>query len=235
MLPCYDLATQPASYDIFQWLVTVKTRGETAVRLAFNGKFKSKHYTDQPIRFENIIKPGIALSGLEYTIGDKEGVEHYHGIGGVIKAYKEFGRIEKLKGVLPPKPGGITVTLRNMDSRQQRNSGPDWLRFAKEVGALVIPDFKDKGIDLHERMALYEGARMNFFVGNGPATLCIHSEAPYAVLKVAPEAEGSGSVKFLRSEGLEPGAQYPWANARQKLFWGGDTYDEIMRAYEEMK
>ncbi len=217
-------------------MVTVKTRGAKEVRLAFDGRFKPKQYQDQPERFENIIKPGVLLAGLPYTIGAKEGQEHYHGIGGVFGAWKEFGRLEKLRGVLPPKTGDyVTVTIRSVDWKSGRNSGPDWARFAEETKAVVIPDYRDQKIDLHERMSLYEGSRMNFFVGNGPAVLCVLSEAPYSVLKVAPDEDGSGSVKFLESEGLQKGSQYPWANERQRLFWGGDSYEEIMEAYERSR
>lgn len=236
MIACYDLCTQQCSFDFVQWLVIAKTHGATHIRLAREGKFKSKaaKYTNPEERLANIVKPAVALAGLEYSEGKKEGVEFYHGVGGTIEAYKKFGRIEKIKGVLPPKTGGITITLRNM-LRETRNSDRKaWRRFAQEVGALVIPDYADQPIHLHERMSLYEGAKMNFLVGNGPATLCIFSEAPYAILKVAPEEDGAGSLKFLKTQGIEEGFQYPWRNEKQQLVWTGDSYPEIVKAYEKL-
>ena len=238
MLACYNLREQQASFDYFQWLVTAKTRGATSVRLHVAEGIKKKNAKYDAAeglrRYENIIKPGAVLAGLESTEGPLEGERFYHGIGGVIKTYQEIGSIKKLKGVLPVGGYKYTVTLRNA-AREQRNSNVEnWLKFAKAVDAFVIQDYRDKPIGLHERMALYEGAEMNYMVSNGPAILCILSEAPCAILKIAPEAEGSGSAKFLESEGLPKGTQYSWFNNRQRLFWCDDTYENICKAHEEM-
>lgn len=42
----------------------------------------------------------------------------------------------------------------------------------------MIQDYDDGPIGLHDQVALYAGAEMNFFVTNGPGMLCTFTEYP---------------------------------------------------------
>lgn len=230
LLACYDLATRPCSFDFLTWLAIARTHGAKEVRFGFDGTFKPKDYDNPKKRFESILRPACEMVKMPYEIGRKEGVEYGHFIGDLIQTYKKFGRLEKYGKYL----GGeyTTVTIRT-SRKGYRNSSEDWLKFGKDVGALIIPDYEDVPIDLTERMRIYENARLNMFVNNGPAMLCIVSDIPYAILKYANKG-GATNEEWLAGQGLPKGSQYPFASENQRIFWGGDTYQEIWSAFEEM-
>lgn len=111
----------------------------------------------------------------------------------------------------------VTVTLRDYERNPDRNSKRDaWMRFAKDVGAVVIDDYKHNPIPLVERWDLYQ-CQMNYFVDNGPAVLCYYSEAPYMTF-------GMKMTPHLDAMGFYEGYQFPWANSQQRLIWAEDTY-----------
>ena len=200
-----------------------------------NGSYPSKDYNDRQERIESIIKPACALAGMDHFFtSEKVGEEYDHLAGATIRAWKKCGKFEKLKGVKPPVPGHITITLRK-SRREYRNSSAAWLEMAKAVpGVVVIQDYAEKPLHLHDRMALYEGAKMNFFVANGPAVLCLYSDAPYAVVGMYGNDEGahaSRDRKYLDFEGMKEGFQYPWANKNQRIFWTPDSLGNIEKAY----
>lgn len=212
------------------WLAIARTNGAKKIRFGFDGTFKPKDYSNPKERFESILKPACELVGIPWSVGQKEGKEYSHFIGELIQTYKKFGRIEKFGNY----KGGdyVTVTLRN-SRKEYRNSSEDWRRFAREIGALVIPDYEDMKIGLQERMKIYENARLNMFVNNGPAMLCIASDIPYAILKYANKG-GATNEEWLAGQGLPRDSQYPFASEKQRIFWGSDTYHEIWSAFEEM-
>jgi hypothetical protein len=208
--------------------VVASTSGVDHIRFYKDGGFKSKWFRNYEERFDSILVPACALAGCEYSIGPKEG-EVFSNQAGAVARMKE---IKKLKGVLPVERGDyITVTLRNT-GKEYRNSSKSWKRFIEEKKPVVIPDYADQKIHLHERMRLYEGAKMNFLVSNGPATLVYFSEAPYAVLKIV--SSGSASKEYLEKQGMPEGFQWKFRGKNQKMFWMDDTYENINKAYEEM-
>jgi hypothetical protein len=132
-------------------------------------------------------------------------------------------QIPRLKSVLPPGKERYTVTLRNFDRFPTRNSREaDWRTFAAEIGALVIPDYEVEPIGLHERMALYAGAEMNFFVTNGPVMLCFLSEYP---------AMGF-DVQNSPPKGVEKFGQYPFLLPQHRQIWEPDTIENIRKHFE---
>lgn len=230
MIGCYDLATRPCSFDFLTFLAVSRTHGAKEIRFGFDGTFKPKDYDNPKKRFESILRPACEMVGMPYEIGKKEGTEYGHFIGDLIQTYKKFGRLEKFGKYESGEY--VTVTLRN-SRKEYRNSGEDWKQFAKEVGALVIPDYEDVPIDLTERFRIYQHARLNMFVNNGPAMLCICSDIPYAILKYANKG-GATNEEWLAGQGLPRDSQYPFASETQRIFWGSDTYHEIWSAFEEM-
>lgn len=138
----------------------------------------------------------------------------------------------------------VTITMRKSQSNWQngRDSNvPEWNRVVKELmrrgkNVLVMEDKEENSIPLRHRLALYLNADMNLGVSTGPMMLCLFSRAPYMTFKMVPEVEPD-RTQIL--EGFEIGefplgSQLPWAHKKQRLVWEMDTYDNIMRHYDEV-
>jgi hypothetical protein len=119
------------------------------------------------------------------------------------------------------------VTLRDYDRYKERNSGPDWRRFAEEIGAVVIEDFTRKPIHLHDRMALYAGAEMNFLTGNGPGSCLLYSDYPYTLFN------GRVNRAYHKEHGWLD-ENLPWALPNQRTLWVMDTYENLRAAWESV-
>lgn len=153
--------------------------------------------------------------------------------------------------------GAVTITLRESCYWTHRNSQlAEWIQFAldlKRSGERVIfvrdTERADEQLDGFEtcplastnllaRFALYENAKANLFVSNGPATLALYGSKPW--LQFTPvEPEGSmflgNTAKFWeRSMGVPVGSQYPWSADNQRIVWlsGPETYATIKQAYD---
>ena len=86
-------------------------------------------------------------------------------------------------------------------------------------------------------MKLYAGAHMNFFVINGPVTLCFHSDAPYLCMRTIGGANSGSTApeEIKRVSGITPGFQWPWAGPRQRLSYLDDTCENIEAEYASME
>ncbi len=149
----------------------------------------------------------------------------------------------------------VTITLREAGYDPLRNSNMDaWLRFAnylKNKGEKVVfvrdtaqADVMIDGFDIcnhaslgiHWRLALYESAKMNFFVSNGPAALCQFSDVPWLMFNRLPGDDRSyepNTPDFWREHmGIEIGSQFPWSRHDQRIVWATDDYDNLVDAWE---
>lgn len=137
----------------------------------------------------------------------------------------------------------VTVTIRQAAYWPERNSQLDvWVSISDRIERLGwrvvwVPDADHPMVpwpnvylpamtDIDLRLALYEGAAMNFGVSNGPMTLCYLSDAPYRVFKPVVESCPSATAAFLRAHGMNEGDQYA-GNGR--LIWAADDYDVVLR------
>lgn len=212
----------PPTFDFFTWLPIVKKRGAKRV-VIYDNVVRTKKFSEEVTRrrIETIILPGPALAGLPWSRGNQ---------GEIIGSYRmselaALGEFERLKTVLPPKNVRYTVTLRNYGHRPNRNSDQNlWREFAEQIGAHVIEDFADKPIHLHERMALYAGAEMNFGVTNGPVWMLFMTPYPVTMFDCAINAP------LWEEHGIKPGSQLPWALSNQKLVWKRPTMDDLLAA-----
>ncbi len=227
MIVNYDLRRQHFTFDFFGWLIEWAHKGATEI--VFD-------HTDNPIkrkRFETIIAPGPAFLGLpsrEGNDGEKVGLKckFLH----VIRFARQIKSFRRLRTVLPPKNVEYTVTLRqSAESDVWRNSNREaWLRFAKEIGARVIEDYAVEPIELHERMALYAGARMNFGVSGGPMWMCSWSEYPCMIFGL-----DKVSRLFWNKCEIKKGDQMPWCKGNQFTFWENDDYENIVRCFRRWR
>src|SRR5262245_19253283 len=230
MIAVYRLSDQSASFEFFFWLVLVVARGATEIVVDPSNPKTSKMSMDDISRYlRSVIVPGAALARVPLSIKA--------GVGGMtasardlipwVRAGNSFKRLESVK---PPGNAKYTVTLRNHKRAQNRNSNiPAWRQFAKEIGAEVIEDYADRPLHLHDRMALYAGAKMNFTVCNGPAGLLALTAYPQRMF-VPNKSSRNAQLKF----GVQLEAErWPWMLPSQRLVWQEDTIENLRAAMVE--
>ncbi len=227
MQAVYDLSRYPANFNFIEFLSAAKAYGATHIRFDDSKGYKSKFSPEiTKGRVNNILIPACALAGMTYDFGPGKGIDPGYKLPVVFKAYQETGTIGRLVSVLPRGTAKYTVTIRDYDRYPDRNSDRNaWEKFAKEVGAVVIDEYYKKPISLHERMALYAGADMNYFVGNGPASLCLFSHYPFVMFMKT-------NYEELQQQGVPFGGQVPWMVDRQHFVWEQDDYYQISKAHK---
>lgn len=226
MIARYSLAEDIASFDFYSWLVMAAAKGATEIRFGLVN-VKTTKWSESTVRqrFETIIAPGPALLGLKSSVGsggERMHAPHMRELVAFCRAGNDFPRLRSVK---PAGNARYTVTLRNDRRIPQRNSNYGaWRQFAVEIGAHVIEDYEDAPIHLHDRMALYAGAEINFGIPNGPMHLVALSDYPMMMFDCQKAAGG------FESSGIAFGTQTPWARGNQRLIWEPDDL-EVLRKY----
>jgi hypothetical protein len=187
-------------------------------------------------RFHSIIEPGPALAGLPWRLGSENGLDaNYTVMVPWVNAGNKFRRLQTVKTPVKCK---FTVTIRNNhdDTKMrphspERNSNPDtWYRFADEIGATLIEDHFIKPIHLHDRVALYAGAQMNFGVLNGPMYMLSLTAYPMTMM-----VNNAAAERQLRKWPASPGNNFPWLLNKQTMFWRhDDDIDNLRRMFDEV-
>lgn len=234
----YDLSNRPASFDVVTCISTAVALGMKHVRFVLGG-WKRKNYTTEQAeqRWRSIVEPSVSLFGLDYSIGERKGVEVNHLLVAAVRAHKQTGRNGKI--TYPYRRGDyVTVTLRDSRNPERNSKDDEWRKFAEKCDRKVIfiKDNEDCSLELHDRMKLYANAYLNMMVINGPLTLCLHSDAPYVSMRtVGCEHSGSTSPQQItRLTGITPGFQFPWAGPNQRLSYLDDTAENILYEYRQM-
>jgi hypothetical protein len=214
--------------------------------------------------FLGVVQPMLDLIG---AVEDDAAADGYYrpafSSRHIAKAARDGAEIPRFKAprgkvevMARPRDNPVTITLRESALQPCRNSNMDaWLKFAsylKNKGENVIfvrdtakagyaidgfDTFPAGSIDLHWRMALYEIAKMNLFVSNGPATLGYFSDFPW--LTFVPMADDACDYepltpKFWREQvGIEMGEQLPWSRPNQRIVWKADDYANLVEAWEQ--
>ena len=233
MRALYDTSRYLTSFNFFEWLLQAEARGATVVVFDIRGIRGDKWPTDVARRrFYSICAPGPALLGLPHEVFDNKVIgstaaKNLAEPGGrpLVGFLKRGGKIKRLTTVRPPVNGvRYTVTLRKTQRSPLRDSDEEvWREFANEIGAEVIPDFDTQPIGLHERVAMYAGAEMNYFVSNGPGLLCSWTPYPCMLFNTV-----HARVSLL-DDGIEDGAQYPWMGGNQRTIWELATPESLRR------
>lgn len=157
-----------------------------------------------------------------------------------------------LDGVEP-----VTITLREVATKQwsHRNSSlTDWIRFAEYLEdrgekVIFVRDYAkaDEDITGFETMpaasknflvraALYENAKCNMFVSNGPQVLALFGTRPWLQFIHCDEGEQypmNTPQWWFVNHGISRGQQYPWSAPNQRIVWEADTFEAMVRAWEE--
>ena len=215
---------------------------------------------------ENVVIPVIATIGAEINKvpGGRSDFAMLH--KDIVAAHKAGETVPTLKALPAAKAAieailegcgkPIVITLREAEYTAHRNSHiPAWIRFARDLtakGELVVfvrdtakaeeeipgfATFAAASSDIHMRVALYEYAKANLFVANGPATLNWHMDTPFLMFseldhKHRSSYEAAYPEWWLPNMGIEAGSQFPWFNERQRIVWETDSYRNISAAWE---
>lgn len=196
----------------------------------------------------SIEKHGDGVVSLPYS--PRPSVEHYKETGKLPRYEASAEATSWASAEFSDRP--YVITLREADYWPQRNSNlSEWVRFAETLDRRVIfvrdtakaseeidgfEICQQASVDLHKRLALYRMARMNFFVTNGPAGLAHYStDIPYLnFYKDAPGYHCYDPVWLEQYVGIPPGGQLPWATKSQRLVYANDTFENIVKAWNDM-
>ena len=231
MKALYPLSRHIASFDFYSWLVLAKAAGATEILFDTSRPKTTKWAADVVRRrYESIIAPGPALAGLPSSTGTQGRLVGDPHMRFLVEHCRAGRPIERLRSVLSPGKERYTVTLRNDRRIPARNSNDAaWRAFAAEIGARVIEDYDDSPIGLHQRVALYAGAEMNFGVTNGPIHLC--TLTPYPAMMFACDQNAGG---FLNA-GVRFGEPCPWGGPKQRWIWEPDELPVLRRYFRDLK
>lgn len=223
-----------ASWEFFFWMVRVQAEGASKIVFDITNP-KTLRLTREDImqRFHSILEPGPPLAGLKSRLGtDATGWRGIGMAGPFLDWYNSSKTFKRLQTVKPPVPCDYTVTLRqNKSLPKSRDSNVDaWRRFAEDIGAVLIDDYYIKPIHLHDRFALYAGAKMNFGVCNGPIATLSLTDYPMAMF-VNCESARATQIR----NGFPDGSKFPWMHDHQHLIWQEDTYDNLRRWFDELR
>lgn len=209
--------------------------------------------------FENVIRPSLKLVGAVESDEALDGCRYHYTMNMVSEAARngvdvpmfkataeDLARVDDyLNGQRP-----IVITLREAEHWPQRNSNVDaWVKFAEWVKEPVVfvrdtakadeplpfPTCPEASKDIGFRTALYERAKINLFVSNGPGVIPVYSDYPYLMMKpLADDYIVKMEDWWRKGIGVEPGEQFPWTNPNQRIAWCDDTFENIMSAWAEM-
>jgi hypothetical protein len=174
-----------------------------------------------------------------------------------VAAIREYLGADDYKLIDPVRP--VTITLREAPYWEYRNSNlTEWLKVAEYLenqGERVIfirdtakwdepiTGFETcpaASLDLHTRLALYESAKCNLAVSNGPWMLMLHGSRPWLMF-----VEPNGMSPFFPEtpqfwtqwHGINPilDEQFPWCKPTQRIIWKRDNAENIIEAWERLK
>lgn len=264
---CYNVANAPLGFDFLIWLVDqeMMRRRENApgpLKVGFwLGLNEGRINCDQRRMWLNkVFRPLLPMIG---AVEDSTAIHGRHKEvyvpRDIVAAVNRGESAPRLRSVCQTKTDqAVTITLREAAHWSHRNSNLEaWLRFARDLRAsgesvifvrdtdkanVALEDFKTDpiaSVDLDRRMALYESAKANLFVSNGPVGLALFGDRPW--LQFVPVEDDSNpkygpntrkSWKDLM--GIEIGGQFPWCAPDQRIVWLVDSYDNICAAWQAL-
>lgn len=229
MIATYDIRKHLANFEFFNWLVMVKAAGATKIVIDDSapkiGKFSEASIRE---RVRSILLPGPSLARLPCRSGmDQSRLDAVP--SQLLQWYQAGGRFSRLHSFKPAVYCTYTVTIRdNFDGAPNRNSNREaWYKFADEIGATIIEDYFVKKISLHDRMALYAGAKMNFGVCTGPMHLLSLTPYPVTIVVNSPSARNN-TIRW----GMKKGESFPWMISKQTMVWEDDSFDNLRRMWD---
>jgi hypothetical protein len=151
----------------------------------------------------------------------------------------------------------VVITLREEEGYAAHKNSllPVWIEFADWLkargedvvfirdGRFVVEPVPGHALfpqgysDVVARMALYEAAKMCFFVSNGPVTLGFFGAFSWAAF-IFPEPDDSDYPAnryktWADYMGVPVGTQMPWSGPRQKIVWERESFDGLVKIWKE--
>lgn len=230
---------------------------------------REKHEKLRAGFYEHVIRPSLAFVGaVEDPASCDAPVLDRYTIAPVVEFSKagedvpvlqpSTDAVEAIREYLGNGGSPITITLREAPYWEYRNSNiPEWIKVAEHLeskGERVIfirdtakamepiPGHETcpaASLDLDTRLALYEAAKCNLFVSNGPWMLGLHGTRPWLMF-VEPNAMSPFFPEtpqfWTQWHGISPALneQFPWCRADQRIVWKRDNADTIIKAWEEL-
>ncbi|HZS57531.1 MAG TPA: hypothetical protein VFA65_24235 [Bryobacteraceae bacterium] len=254
----YSMLTCPLGFDFLVWLINAEMtrkrfKADGPLKVCF---WEGRNPDGIPQRearqnyLNNIFRPLLKMFG-GVEVADPHGwYKESYVVKDVVQAARDGEEVPKF---IPSKkslfPGYITITLREADHWSERNSRlNDWYQFGRYlegVGEKVVvvrdtskafESFRglktcpEASVNLEDRLALYDEAKMNFFVSNGPVSLAVFSDAPWMQFVTIDPKEAEDF--WQKTAGMSFGEQYPWAKQNQRIIWKPDTYENLVAAWD---
>lgn len=262
---CYNCATGPISYDSVAWIVAMEMRrvrmgAPPPLKVAFWYGRDGKTGMDTEYRrtmLEKVCKPTLKLIGAveddRALLGETYRKYTWIDVSNAARAGEKVPRFKAPSG-LRKTTGHVTITLRESTDWPHRNSSLDaWAKFGyylqnRNERVIFIRDTAkcaepwhgfetapEASADLGQRMALYESAKANLFVSNGPSTLAMFTDKPFLLFN-GPAVDATywpNTPAFWKeSMGVEHEGQYPWCREDQRIVWVKDDYENIVEYWE---
>ncbi len=227
----YNIKKRIAGFDFYNFAVVARHKGYDEIVFDVSG-LKKRKWDKETVkkRFESIILPGPELLGMKWSYGQVGDFVIDTDPKYIVDFYRAGNIFRKIECPIPPKKVEYTVTIRNTQRAPFRNSNePAWREFASEINAVLFDDFEKEPILLKERFSYYAGAKMNFFVSNGPGLLCILSPYPYMIFACNKDRQNIERI------GVKEGENWPWAIKNQFNIWLNDDLPTIRRIFREWK
>ncbi len=230
-------------------------KGKTG-KMGLDGWYRSQ-------MFAGVVRPALSLLGAEER-SETGRIKEFYTTADIVK-YSRAGESvpmlqstplakkevrEQLDGEKP-----VVITLRESENWTHRNSNlKEWIRFAtylRSRGERVIfvrdtakateplpgwETYPRASVELDIRLALYEQAKCNFFVPNGPWGLAIFTRAPWIMPIQLSKDELYRPYNpdfWPKYQGIEEGEQWPWSTTKQRIVWNArDDYKTLVNAWE---
>lgn len=233
--------------------------------LGRDGKTGLSGMPDRNGMLNNVCRPALDLLGaVEDPIAIDGYAEEFFSYKPIIERVKKGIKIPNyttanIPGFKNPfnfEPGYITVTFRETTYWPHRNSNlEEWMRFANYLtvrGERVIfvrdtakaeepfgqyPICPLASKNLYARCALYENAKCNMFVANGPVSLAYFGAQPWLKFFYLDDQGAYNAAKtayWQQCVGIDPvpGGQFPWSTDKQRIVWQPDYYTNMVVAWE---
>lgn len=229
---------------------------------ALHSKLRAKFY-------EGVIRPSLALIGAveDETAIDAPMFEYYtfKAIGDratngeeVPLLHASADAMNDAREIFKSGPPPVTITLREAEFYDYRNSDiTEWIKLADyltEQGERVIfirdtakaaeeitgyVTCPPASTDIDIRMAVYESAKANLFVSNGPWYLGVFGSKPWGMWvecdHMAPHH--AETPQFYRNwHGIDPAKdeQLPWSKPTQRIFYKRDKFENLVEGWETL-
>lgn len=208
---------------------------------------------------DNVVRPSMKLIGaVEDPLATEGHNKEFFSYKYIVEAVKNGEKVPIFKSDVPCdlEPGYVTITLRETSYWTERNSRIDeWVQFAKYLknkGERVIfirdtakADEPIEGFetlprasrDLLYRCSVYDNAKCNLFVSNGPISLAYFGTRPW--LKFF-EIDNTGLYPPATEAfweaccGIKFGEQWPWSSDKQRIVWKPDYYTNLVLEWEKL-